>query len=173
MTSRRSFFLALALFICCLSAPARSAEPWETAALKGFTAMNQGDGKAFVEDAHPDYKEQMRSYMLDHLRTAPTSDEIHKVLKDFGLSSIDKMEKLPPEIFIQKLIHSMHVSMPAPLQTALEHAQVKVLSSEPDGDDYRVNVEMTLPVNGKSSTSKMILLVKKSGDAWKYNGTSK
>jgi hypothetical protein len=67
----------------------------------------------------------------------------------------------------------MHVSMPAPLQTALEHAQVKVLSSEPDGDDYRVNVEMTLPVNGKSSTSKMILLVKKSGDAWKYNGTSK
>jgi hypothetical protein len=173
MNSLRSLLLGVALLISCLSTLVRGAEPWETAAIRGFTAMNQGDGKAFAEVAHPDYKAQMRTYMLERLHAAPTSADTQKILKDFGVANIDKMEKFSSEQFIQKLIYSMHVSMPAPMRTALEQAQVKVISSEPDGDDYRVTVELSFAASGKTGANKMILLVKRDGDAWKYDGTSK
>lgn len=149
---------------------AQSTNAWELAVIKGMAAMNKGDGKSFTENAHTDFKNEMRNLMLNRLREHPTTAETLKCIKDYGVSTLDELEKIPVDRFIEMTIYWMHVTQPPAMRTASEEAQFKPLGSKLQGDTYRVTVEMSLNLNGKLGVRNAILLAKKEGGVWKYNG---
>lgn len=173
MISPPSTLFAISLLIFALATPAQSEEAWEAVAVKGIKTMNSGDGKTFAKNAHTDFKHRMRSLMLDSMRATPTSADTQRSLKDYGVSSLPELEKLPLDQFIQTTIYHMHASIPQPMRTALKEAQFKVVRSEATGDTYRVAVEVTFTLNGKTGARKIMLLAKREGDTWKYYGDSK
>lgn len=173
VSPHRSILFAISLLILVVATPAQSEEAWEAVAVKGMKTMNLGDGKAFAENAHTDFKGRMRSFMLDRMRATPTSEDTQRRLKEYGVSSLAELEKLPLDQFIQPTIHHMHASIPQPMRSALEGAQFKAVRSEIAGNIYRVTVEMTFTLNGKTGANQMTLLAKREGDTWKYYGDSK
>jgi hypothetical protein len=173
MTTHRTFLSAIALLFSWLAVPAQAIEAWETAAVNGIKAMNLGDGEAFAEVAHIDFKTRMRKFMVDRMRATPTSADTQSTLKDYGVGSLAELEKLSLDQFIKTTISRAHESIPQPMRVALEDAQFRVLKSEAVGDGYRVSVEMTFTLNGKAGGRPILLLARRDGDTWKYYGDTK
>jgi hypothetical protein len=173
MNPHRTRSLVAVLLICSLATLARSAEPWEDAAIKGISSMNRGDGKTFAENSHSEFKRKMQKFMIDRVRATPAAPITLKTLKDFEVSSVDELEGLALEAFTQKMIHFMHAALPEPMRTALEEAEFKVIDSEAADDTYRVTVEIAFMQKGEAKTNKMTLLTKREDGVWKFNGDSR
>jgi len=170
IVDRLAYLILLLVFSCQLCA--WSAEPWEEAAIKGITSMNHGDGKVFAETAHTEFKKLMRNFMLQRVRATPTSDATKNTLRDYGVSSLDELEKLSLDEFVRITIRQMHLANPPAIQTAMKEAQFKVLGSELQDGSYQVKVEMKFTLNGRNGTTTMLLLAKSEAKEWKYFGDS-
>ena len=154
MKTHRFLLFFVSILICSFAVNAQTTNAWELAVIKGMTTMNKGDGKSFAENAHTDFKNQMRNLTLYGLRAHPTTAETLKCIKDYGVSTIDELEKIPVDRFIELTIHWMHVALPPSMRTASEEAQFKPVSNELQGDTYRVTVEMSLSLKRKVQGSK-------------------
>ena len=162
------------IFVLVLSGQfhARSAEPWEDAAIKGITSMNRGDGKTFTETAHTEFKKLMRNFMINRMRATPTSDATQKALRDYGISSLDELERLSLDEFVRLTIPLMHLANPPAMQKAMKEAEFNVVSSELHEGNYQVKVEMKFTLRERTGKTTMLLLVKNEGKQWKYYGDS-
>ena len=147
-------------------------QPWEEAAVSGIRAMNKGDGKSFTKIAHPETKQIMKRVFVMGMRKNPGTDG-PSVLADFGVATVDDLESMDIDAFIEKMIVNMHSHAPPDFQIAARSADFRALSSTASPDGYRVTVEMRITFRGAERKDSMFLLAKKSGTEWKYNGSIK
>lgn len=168
----RAFFsLLLLLVTALLAAPTLPAEePWETAAVEGLRAMNRGDGETFVKVAHPEFKKKMRDMLVQRLMSTPGSRQNDEMLKPYGVATVEELVALDHELMLAKLIHILHESVPPAKRQMLKDAKFKVISSEAEGEERHVHVEMEFETEGKTLGGKTVLLAKRDGEVWKFNG---
>lgn len=168
----RSFLtLLLLLTAALLAAPALPAdEPWEIAAVDGLRAMNRGDGETFVKVAHPEFKKKMRDMIVRQLMSTPGSRKNDEILKPYGVATVEELVALDPELMLAKLIYILHESVPPVKRQMAKDAKFKVISSDAEGDERKVYVDMEFTAEGKTIGGKTVLLAKRDGDVWKYNG---
>ena len=173
MARLRCLFSLAALLVCSIALPALGAEPWETAAIQGVRTMNLGDGKEFIKVTHTNTKTALRKFMLDRMQARPTSPATQDVLQKLSLANVEEAGRLPLDVFVERLIFYMHEEVPQPQRKAMEEAGLTAVSSELSGDTARVTVEMTYVAGGTPRTGKMLLLARREGDVWKYDGQTK
>ena len=170
MNTTRYYKSALAVFLFIISLAARGEDAWADAAVKGLVAMNSGDGGSFVKITHSDHKTIMRDLLISRIRATPTSKDSIATLRDYGAASVADLESIPMDVMIKKMIYFMHHSIPVPTRTALKDAKLVPVGSEPRDDLYRVLINMTFVLDGKSAERRFVVLAKQEDGVWKYYG---
>lgn len=171
MRMRALFSLLLLLVAALLTAqPLSAEEPWETAAVEGLRAMNRGDGETFVKVAHPEFKKKMRDMLVRQLMSTPGSRQNDEMLKPYGVATVEELVALEPDLMLAKLIHILHEGVPPAKRQMLKDAKFKVTSSEAEGEERQVHVDMEFETEGKTLGGKAVLLAKRDGEVWKFNG---